>query len=564
MPSRSPAQDAACAQPATLEFDPDQPPQTRVALHRAVREILGAHVPLTPLLDSGASDAPMDYLYHAFFEGHVARGDLAPGAPREPAAHRPGDCVVWANRGGGKTFLGAVATVLDLLYKPAVEVRILGGSLEQSRRMYEHLRRLFEIPAIAGLVDGKPTARGLRLANGSRVEILAQSESSVRGTRVQKLRCDEVELFERDLWTAAQLTTRSVRSRPGSPWGPWIRGAVEALSTMHKPHGLMWEIVGSAGRTEAAARTAPRRLFRWGVVDVLEHCTDEHACGTCTLEPDCGGRAKRRPEAQSGHVTVFDAVTMKSRVDESSWHAEMLCLRPRRGSCVYSEFRPERHVITAGHEPPPVGNEPADPLNPRPPGDRGFTLACGMDYGYRAESVILIARVDPMGDTRARAGDRDLLERAVITVLGELVATETTVDQHVARLRASAWLRAWGDPEWIGADPAGEQRSAQTGRSCADVLRTLGFRVRDKPMGLHDGLALVRRRFAPADGSPPRLFVHERCTRLIEALERYHYPEDKPESLDPVKDGMDHAADALRYLVIGHDRPNGAKLGRWA
>jgi hypothetical protein len=548
MPAHSRGHDAPRA-----VLDPASPPASRAALHRFVRDVLGANVALAPLLDVGVSDAPMDYLAHAFFEGFTPRADLPTGAPRQPAATRPSDCVVWANRGGGKTFLGAVATVLDLIFKPGIEVRILGGSLEQSRRMYEHLRRLVEIPAVAELLDAKPGARSLRLVNGSRVEVLAQSESSVRGTRVQKLRCDEVELFDRDLWYAAQLTTRSLRL--SGPWGQWVRGSVEALSTMHRPYGLMWEVVGSATRTGEDAANPVRRLFRWGVVDVLERCTDEHACATCSLNPDCAGRAKTRPADAAGHLSVADAVAMKSRVDEASWRAEMLCLRPRRSACVYPEFSPDRHVVTGGHDLPQVTRESVNPLDPDAGRPRTrFDVVCGMDFGYRGDSVLLVARIDPGPGT----------SRPTITVLDEIVVRETTVDRHIEMLRKTAWVRAWGEPVWIGADPAGEQRSAQTGRSCADVLRAMGFKVRDRRVGLHDGLALVRRRLAPADGSPPRLFIHARCVRLIEAMERYHFPEDQPESLVPVKDGMDHAADALRYLVTGLDCPNGAKLGRWA
>src|SRR4051812_38297854 len=54
--------------------------------------------------------APMEYLWKAY---------------QEPAR----DLVVWAPRGGGKTKLGAVATLLDLVHKPGCSVRILGGSL---------------------------------------------------------------------------------------------------------------------------------------------------------------------------------------------------------------------------------------------------------------------------------------------------------------------------------------------------------------------------------------------------------------------------------------------------
>jgi hypothetical protein len=47
-----------------------------------------------------------------------------------------------------------------------------------------------------------------------------------------------------------------------------------------------------------------------------------------------------------------------------------------------------------------------------------------------------------------------------------------------------------------------------------------------------------------------------RCATLIEAVSMYHYPAERPDVMTPVKDGNDHAADALRYLVINLDRPN--------
>jgi hypothetical protein len=45
------------------------------------------------------------------------------------------NCVVWANRSGGKTFDGALLTWLDSVFKGGCETKILGGSGEQSQRM---------------------------------------------------------------------------------------------------------------------------------------------------------------------------------------------------------------------------------------------------------------------------------------------------------------------------------------------------------------------------------------------------------------------------------------------
>src|SRR5699024_7125268 len=161
------------------------------------------------------------YLVHAFFEPGSETSRHGQVRALEEGS---GDLVVWANRGGGKTMLGAVATVLDLLFKPGVEVRILGGSMAQSSRMFEHLLRFVDRPALRPLPALPPTRTRLVLSNGSRADILAQSQRSSRGVRVHKLRCDEVEMFRPEVWQAAQLTTRSGRCGPVA-----VRGRVEAM-----------------------------------------------------------------------------------------------------------------------------------------------------------------------------------------------------------------------------------------------------------------------------------------------------------------------------------------------
>lgn len=502
-------------------------PRDEAELATFLRVVLGLSVPRRAMIEG--HHAPMEYLAHAFFE------------EREPR-----DIVVWAARGGGKTFLGAVATLLDLVFKPEIEIRILGGSLEQSRRMHAHLRRLFSAerhPALAELVQGRITDKRLRLRNGSEVELLAQSHTSVRGTRVQKLRCDEVDLFHPDVWEAAQLTTRSV-----GIGGRLIRGSVECLSTMHLPHGVMHTLVEEG-------RTGARRLFRWGVVDVLERCGEEHACRQgeerlilprgakgargeatrevaecdCPLWEDCRGEAKRRDGA-GGHMLVADAVRMKARVSQATWNAEMLCRHPRRSDAVYPEFSRASHVrVYEG-------------------AGEGAVLVCGMDFGYRAPTVVLWAVVEAGG---------------TLWVVDERAEEEVVLEDHVKAIldgRGRAGV-SWPKPTWIGVDPAGQAVSDQTGKSPVQVLRASGLTVRAGRLPLRRGLELVRARLRPAgEGRSPRIFVDPRCRVLIESLERYHYPQGDLESMVPEKDGSDHAADALRYLVGNLDRRFGVKV----
>lgn len=489
-------------------------PKTPEELHEWLGAWLDLEVPQEPLIPGHAS--PMSYLEHAFFEGRGGFGSQEVSSPP--------DCVVWANRGGGKTFLGAVATLLDLVFKPGIEVRILAGSLDQSKRMHAHLRGLFAMHPFDALVEGKVGERKLRLTNGSGVELLAQSQASVRGTRVQKLRCDEVELFDPEVWEAAQLVTRSKEiDVPGV--GPVrVRGAIEALSTMHRPYGLMYELVQEAS-PDPASSGLRRRLMKWGVVDVLGSCSEARACEGCELEPECGGKAKASGRAP-GHISIEDALDLKGRVGSATWEAEMLCLRPTRSGTVLPEFDRRRHVVS---------DEPAH-------ADAELWIG-GMDFGYRGDTVVLWACVR-----------RD----SVLVVVDESVASEMVMGAHVATITEARWPKLG----WIGVDPAGNQRNDQTGVSNAALLRSAGLTVRDRRMGLAEGIMLLRSRLASGTGKS-RLLVHERCGRLIESLERYHYPEDNPRTLAPVKDGADHAVDALRYMVQNLDRPYTSSRSRY-
>ncbi len=516
-------------------------PRTPDELHAWIEREL--HLTLVRRALIEGHHAPFEYVVHSFFEGlgalprdeHAdATSDPQAAPPVREGAH---DCIVWANRGGGKTFLGAVATLLDLLFKPGIEIRILGGSMEQSRRMHAHLRRLLDPrrnERIAAEVSGKITERRIVLRNGSEVELLAQSQASVRGTRVQKLRCDEVELFDREVWEAAQLTTRSKRCGEFE-----VRGTIECLSTMHLPHGLMHELLGQVAEGR-------RVLFKWGVVDALGVCGAERACragevraeeaggaSDCPLLPECAGKAKA-PERVVGHITIDDAIRMKSRVSLRTWQAEMLCLRPRRTDSVLPEFDVREHVFA--HD-APVGSE-------------GVRWVGGMDFGFRNATVILWACVD--------AED-------VLWVMDERHEQEKLLGDHIDALlqgrpreRAAAGrdMKVWPTLAWVGVDPAGTQTHEQTGASNVAQMKRAGLIVRTKKLAMVHGLELIRARLRPAGaGARPRLYVHARCVKLIESLERYHYDASKPESDVPVKDGFDHAVDALRYLVQNLDRP---------
>jgi hypothetical protein len=456
-------------------------PTTVTELHAYVSAVLGFFMPPRAMVDGHVS--PLAYLEHAFFEDRLPR-----------------DAIVWANRGGGKTQLGAIATLLDLLFKPGIQIRILGGSFDQSSKMYRYLRQMLEGDVFRDLVAGNLTGRHVELINGSRVEVLSQSERAVRGQRVHKLRCDEVELFDEHVWEAAQMVTRS-----GQCGEIFVPGAIETLSTMHRPFGMMQRLVRDNNNR--------RRIMRWSVLDVLERCPPQRDCETCPLWDDCLGRAKHA----SGFVLIDDAIQQRKRVGKATWRAEMLCIEPDRTASVYPEFSRKAHVLAFDA-----------------PSANAAVWIGGIDFGYRDPTVILWAFLT-QGD--------------VLHVIDESVTRELTAESHIEIVRS----KPWPTPRWFGADPAGHQRSEQTGASTISIWKRAGFSIRTRRFDIEPGIMAVRARLKRADGSIA-LVIHPRCRELIEAMLQYHYPPHRDDATLPVKDGHDHAADALRYLITNLDR----------
>lgn len=467
-------------------------PTTPSELDRFVRACFGLRLPRRRS-GAGRGGGPFDYLRDAYFDA-------------------PGDAVVWANRGGGKTMLGAAATLLDLLFKPGIEVRILGGSLQQAERMHAHLRALLDRPVLrkgGGVLATEPTQRRIVMQNGSRAELLACTQRSVRGARVQVLRCDEVEEMDGEVWSAAQMVTRSAVCG-GRP----VPGRIEALSTMHRPAGLMAQLT----------RSDTRRLYRWDALGVAARCPASLSCEGCALWGDCGGQAKHA----DGFVPIEDLLRQRSRVSDRVWDAEMMCRRPVTLEGVYPSFDEGAHVVAD------------EPWRDRGHGREQGVWWGGMDFGLRCPTVLLWAWSDGRGPD------------AVLHLAGEYSATDRTLEANLEAcdaLATSLGLPRPGDLDRLAVDPAGHQRSGQTGVSDIQLLRRRGCRVVAPRARLRQGLEAVRRRLDRG-----LIRVHPRCVGLIAALRSYRYDPGRPQREEPLKDGPDHACDALRYLVLAADR----------
>ena len=468
------------------------PPITRAHLKDYVKVFLGINVPDKRICREHQS--PMDYLWNSF------SADGAPQIMDTPDANRPNaDAIVWANRAGGKTELAAVATLLDCVFKPHCQVRILSGSSEQAGRMYDYLTGFLHNGFEQSLAGPILKARCC-FSNGSSVEVLKQSAKSVRGQHIQKLRCDELELFNEDVLTAAKFTTQSKAG---------ITASMELISTMHRPYGLMHDAVVSAAKLGTP-------VFKWCLWEVIEKCVDRN-CSQCHLSPDCEGKARQA----SGYLEIDDCLAQMRRSSRTGWEAEMLCGRPSRENIVFGEFDPDVHVRQVDYNP-------------------DLPLYRAVDFGFVNPFVCLWIQVDDAG---------------VVRVIDEYVRSRATIDVHAEQMKSRTPI----PEEQVQAtfcDPAGGSVNDITGTSAIRELRAMGISVRCRRSPILEGIELVRRAIRSGDGRS-RLVISAKCRRLIEALECYHYPESNRSASElPEKDGVcDHPIDALRYFFVNHARP---------
>jgi hypothetical protein len=319
---------------------------------------------------------------------------------------------------------------------------------------------------------------------------------------------------------------------------------------MHLPFGLMHDLVQEC-------RLGRRKLFKWGVVDVLEKCPPRLNCHAavkgvdvhCPLWDECAGRAKK-VEAPGGHIYIADAITQKRRVSLRAWKSEMVCEQPTREGAVIPEFDVALHVRDFRVREGRIEWEE----NGVTQSQRIVRMLGGMDFGVRSPTVVLWVALDEKGV--AWVCDELIRSDALLDDLAQIVRTGNA---QACMLRG---IEPWEAPAWLGVDPAGQARCLVARMSAREVLESHGLTVRATPLRIQTGIAVLSARFFPADRSGPKLFVHARCTGLIESLLRYHYKSEDQSDLTAAKDGHDHAVDALRYLMVHVD--GGLELGQSA
>jgi hypothetical protein len=167
------------------------------------------------------------------------------------------------------------------------------------------------------------------------------------------------------------------------------------------------------------------------------------------------------------------------------------------------------------------------PFNP------DMEYATGMDFGWSSPSVVLFINVDAQENVCVFA--EYARREAPIPVIG--TAIKGQVQNAI--------------PSLIACDPAGAAHAEAIGLDAVTELRNIfGFETvkyrNNYPGVIQDGINVIRKWLRNK-----KLKISKSCPHLIEAMERYRYPDPKGgiSSELPLKDGVtDHYIDPLRYF----------------
>jgi hypothetical protein len=478
------------------------PPISRRDLYYQIRDVCGVRV-----------------AHKRVCRGHVSPLDWLWALERD----EPDLSLCHASRGSGKSFLQGVRTHLRSLRTPGHATKILGGSKQQAAQIYDSLKRVaFDAPEAARGLPGVASllTERARYRNGSTVQMLAASNTSVRGPHVPDLDLDEIDEIDRGILDAAMGMAQDDVRRG-------IRSTIVMSSTWHNSGGVMG---GYVERAEAGELP----LYRFCVFDVLERCPEERSgphlenCPECPIVRWCHEDRDEHPEGlpkakrADGHYSIRSFIQKVRGVSPDGVRSDFLCQGPRLESLIFPEYS-EANVSARDAE-------------------YRDDLPVHVSIDTDVHTGVVFCQPEWAADRDGRT--------LTLRVFDESFAVDRKPDLLGSDLRdvLGRYGRSPRSCEW-SADPAGKSRTGTGVYITGTIEATLGIQIRSWPhMMVKDSLAQLRGLVLSGDGRR-RLIVHPRCRMTDKALRSFRRAEKNNVLLDePVADQHPHEdmVDALR------------------
>lgn len=405
------------------------------------------------------------------------------------------EALLWANRSGGKSFIGGLLTWLRSTFFEKVGSKILGGSFDQSKKSYQAMEYFWDATGSQDdLLIDLPQITKTSWKNGSKVEILTASHNSVRGPHQQKLVLDEVEEMAFDIFEAAL-------SQPQEQFG--IKSSTLVMSTMHKSYGVMNYLLQNH-------RKMGLKLFNWCVLEVIENCKD-YQCSTCPIRSLCKDKAIKKA---NGHYKISDLVKKMTQLSRQAFNTEWLCQKPTREGLIYKEFSEDNETTAGFNE-----NLPVD---------------IGVDFGGTNPFAVTVWQVIDGIDIQ----------------IDEIYMPQTRNSYVIDEAENRRW---WKNIRRAYCDPARPDCISEWSDAIKKVNKKEGGAIGVKAEVL-ERINLVESKIKPMKGTTSLKVNTLRCKDTLREYDNYHWKEKKDE-MKPVKDEpekvFDHAMDSTGYYVWG-------------
>ena len=316
--------------------------------------------------------------------------------------------------------------------------------------------------------------------NGSNVEILAASHTSVRGPHVPSLKLDEVDEMDTDIRESAMgmCMGRLKRGKVKTT----TTGSVVMTSTCHKINGPM------AGLIERAAQ-GEFPLYTMCVFEVLEKCPEERSgeylekCPDCCLLKYCHDVLDGEPpkaKRSDGHYPIESLIQKFKTTGQRVFEADYLCKFSASDSAWFPSFTKDTHV------------------SPRAECQTGYEVHLAIDSGVFTGAVffqVVPTTVD--GET----GDE-------VHVFADYLSEGKGAQRNARAIQDLVKLHCHSHRIRVTTDPAGKARTA-IGPTVLSEYGLAGLHPEPWPVcKVIESLALLESFVNPADEESLQLLVH--------------------------------------------------------
>lgn len=472
-------------------------------LHRFITTLTREPMPCKPICSG--HQTPFHYMFNSFFADylHPITGEYM-GLLNQLAI---------ASRGGSKTSTTGKNNVIDLIFKPGVEVASVGAVKTQAAKCYKYTTGWLMDPDIVHLLAKEPTMQETKMLNGASYSQLVGTKSGVNSPHPQKLRADEIELLK-------DPTVLDEMFMVPMSFGGY-RGTMDITSTRKYQSGIMQKLVDNADEMDlnliiwcykevAEECKESRRGIARLILDIEDPITKEvkpynmyEGCEHCKLAFSCKGDLVH----SRGYYAIDDYIREKKRLSKTAWIAQKECQRPGSQNVIYADYDDEIDNVHSNVIP-----------NCHPPSD-WYIIEC-YDFGVTAISWWAMRR-----------DGREFIKFA------EYKNDVGIIDHHLRYVKET---RETYDiqPDFIWGDPRSKNLIAE--------WRNRGVPIKRAYSNVEVGLEIIGSLMdRDLDGSHC-FYICERCVKTRDEYKAYHFKVGT--RIIPKQE--DHLCDTDRYGIV--------------